>query len=152
MVGNGQWFLPSYGFFLFESLHVSLLKRTQQTGADDRTINLQSMLITKALFLKNWSFRLHEHDKMHSSRIVITHFNQARKNYQMNKSKTKQTLNKNKTRQKAKQTTSDTQITQCGNISCKIYENRLIYFGPTGREINFFFFLIATWPPNFSKW
>ena len=153
MVGNGQWLLPFLtGFFNLKAYMCHYWKEHNTTGADDRTINLQSVLVTRALSLKNWSFRLHEHDKMHSSRIVITHFNQAPKNYQMNKFTAKQTLNKNKTRQKAKQTTSDTQITQCGNISCKIYENRLIYFGPTGREINFFFFLIATWPPNFSKW
>ena len=150
-MGSGL-FLFLRVFLIWKPTCVITEKNPNTTGADDRTINLQSVLITRALSLKNWSFRLHEHDKMHSSRIVITHFNQARKNYQMNKSTTKQTLNKNKTRQKAKQTTSDTQITQCGNISCKIYENRLIYFGPTGREINFFFFLIATWPPNFSKW
>ena len=97
------------GFFLF--LRVFLIwkptcviteKNPNTTGADDRTINLQSVLITRALSLKNRSFRLHEHDKMHSSRIVTTHFNQARKNYQMNKFTTKQTLNKNKTRQKSK--------------------------------------------------
>ena len=119
MVGNGQWLLPFLtDFFNLKAYMCHYWKEHNTTGADDRTINLQSVLVTRALSLKNWSFRLHEHDKMHSSRIVITHFNQARKNYQMNKSTTKQTLNKNKTRQKAKQTTSDTQITQCGNISC----------------------------------
>ena len=92
----------SYGFFNLKAYMCDYWKEHNTTGADDRTINLQSVLVTRALFLKNWSFRLHEHDKMHSSRIVITHFNQARKNYQINKFTAKQTLNKNKTRQKSK--------------------------------------------------
>ena len=92
----------SYGFFNLKAYMCHYWKEHNTTGADDRTINLQSVLITRALSLKNWSFRLHEHDKMHSSRIVITHFNQARKNYHMNKFTAKQTLNKNKTRQKSK--------------------------------------------------
>ena len=92
----------SYGFFNLKAYMCHYWKEHNTTGADDRTINLQSVLVTRALSLKNWSFRLHEHDKMHSSRIVITHFNQARKNYHMNKFTAKQTLNKNKTRQKSK--------------------------------------------------
>ena len=92
----------SYGFFNLKAYMCHYWKEHNTTGADDRTINLQSVLVTRALSLKNWSFRLHEHDKMHSSRIVTTHFNQARKNYQMKKFTTKQTLNKNKTRQKSK--------------------------------------------------
>ena len=103
MVGNGLWFLPSLtGFFNLKAYMCHYWKEHNTSGADDRTINLQSVLITRALSLKNRGFRLHEHDKMHSSRIVTTHFNQARKNYQMNKFTTKQTLNKNKTRQKSK--------------------------------------------------
>ena len=96
--------VPSFssGFFNLKAYMCHYWKEHNTTGADDRTINLQSVLITRALSLKNWSFRLHEHDKMHSSRIVTTHFNQARKNYQMKKFTTKQTLNKNKTRQKSK--------------------------------------------------
>ena len=92
----------SYGFFNLKAYMCHYWKEHNTTGANDRTINLQSVLVTRALSLKNWSFRLHEHDKMHSSRIVITHFNQARKNYHMNKFTAKQTLNKNKTRQKSK--------------------------------------------------
>ena len=96
--------VPSFssGFFNLKAYVCHYWKEHNTTGPDDRTINLQSVLVTRALSLKNWSFRLHEHDKMHSSRIVITHFNQARKNYQMNKFTAKQTLNKNKTRQKSK--------------------------------------------------
>ena len=96
--------VPSFssGFFNLKAYMCHYWKEHNTTGSDDRTINLQSVLVTRALSLKNWSFRLHEHDKMHSSRIVITHFNQARKNYQMNQFTAKQTLNKNKTRQKSK--------------------------------------------------
>ena len=100
-MGSGL-FLFLRVFLIWKPTCVITEKNPNTTGADDRTINLQSVLITRALSLKNRSFRLHEHDKMYSSRIVTTHFNQARKNYQMNKFTTKQTLNKNKTRQKSK--------------------------------------------------
>ena len=94
----------SYGFFNLKAYMCHYWKEHNTTGADDRTINLQSVLITRALSLKNWSFRLHEHDKMHSSRIIITHFNQARKNYQMNKFTTKQKQNETKKQSKQNQT------------------------------------------------
>ena len=152
MVGNGQWLLPFLtGFLNLKAYMCHYWKEHNTTGPDDRTINLQSVLVTRALSLKNWSFRLHEHDKMHSSRIVITHFNQARKNYQMNKFTAKQTLNKNKTRQKSKAN----KIRHSNNAIWQYLMQNLRksadLFWAYRPKINFFF-LIATWLLNFSKW
>ena len=143
----------SYGFFNLKAYMCHYWKEHNTTGADDRTINLQSVLVTRALSLKNWSFRLHEHDKMHSSRIVITHFNQARKNYHMNKFTAKQTLNKNKTRQKSKAN----KIRHSNNAMWQYLMQNLrksadLFLGLQGVKLIFFFFLIATWLLNFSKW
>ena len=131
----------SYGFFNLKAYMCHYWKEHNTTGADDRTINLQSVLITRALSLKNWSFRLHEHDKMHSSRIVITHFNQARKNYHMNKFTAKQTLNKNKTRQKSKAN----KIRHSNNAMWQYLMQNLrksadLFLGLQGVKLIFFFF------------
>ena len=145
--------VPSFssGFFNLKAYMCHYWKEHNTTGADDRTINLQSVLITRALSLKNWSFRLHEHDKMHSSRIVTTHFNQARKNYQMKKFTTKQTLNKNKTRQKSKAN----KIRHSNNAMWQYLMQNLRKSADlfwAYRAWNYFFFLIATWLLNVSKW
>ena len=154
MVGNGLWFLPSLtGFFNLKAYMCHYWKEHNTSGTDDRTINLQSVLITRALSLKNRSFRLHEHDKMHSSRIVTTHFNQARKNYQMNKFTTKQTLNKNKTRQKSKANKirhSNSAMWQY--LMQNLRKSADLFWAYRAWNYYFFFFLIATWLLNFSKW
>ena len=98
--GNRQCFLIF--FSIWKSIYVIIANNIKKSAmaADDRALNIQIVLITMALSLKNWSFRLHEHDKMHAKRLAITHFNQARKK---NKLTNKQTLNRDKTKQQTKQ-------------------------------------------------